>query len=143
SNKGTMLSAPDIAEGIMEREVELMREGWISRQPIPGPADNQIRDVRESDTDTIESKMLDKGIRWTVSDKSPGSRKNGVQLFRDGMQAAVRGEGAGIYFMTNCPGSIRLIPSLPRDDDKPDDVDTDAEDHTWDMVRYRLLKKAK
>lgn len=143
SNKGTMMSAPDIAEGIMEREVELMREGWISRQPIPGPADNQIRDVRESDTDTIESKMLDKGIRWTVSDKSPGSRKNGVQLFRDRMQASVRGEGPGIYFMTNCQASIQLIPSLPRDDDKPDDVDTDAEDHPWDMVRYRLLKRAK
>lgn len=143
TNKGMMLSAPDIARGIIEREVELMREGWISTQPDPGPADNQIRDVRESDTDTIERKMLDEGIRWTVSDKSPGSRKNGVQLFRDRLQAAVRGEGPGIYFMINCQGSIQLIPTLPRDDKNPDDVDTDAEDHSWDMVRYRVLDKAK
>jgi hypothetical protein len=36
----------------------------VESQPWPGPADNQIRDVRESDVDTIEKKMADKGVRW-------------------------------------------------------------------------------
>ena len=143
TNRGLKLSGPDVADGIIAREVELMREGWIATQPLPGPADNQIRDVRESDTDTIEKKMLDRGVRWTVSDKSPGSRKNGVQLFRDRLQAALRGERPGIYFMINCQASIQLIPSLPRDEKVPDDVDTDAEEHPWDMTRYRVLNKAR
>lgn len=140
SNKGLKLSAPDLAEGIKEREIELMRQGWVPSQPWPGPADNQIRDVRESDVDTIEKKMSKKGVRWTESDKSPGSRKNGLQLLRDRLEAAIRKEGPAIYFMANCIGSIETLPSLPRDEKKIDDVDTDAEDHPYDMVRYRVLK---
>jgi len=140
TNKGTKLSAPDIAIGIRDREITLMLNGWIPMQPLPGPADNQIRDVRESDVDTIEKKMSDKGIRWTKSDKSRGSRKNGFQLLRDRLEASTRGEGPGLYFMTNCVASITLIPSLPRDENNLDDVDTNAEDHTYDMVRYRTLK---
>lgn len=142
TNKGLKMSAPDIATGIIEREIELMRGGWISSQPWPGPADNQIRDVRESDVDSIETKMGKKGVRWTDSDKSPGSRRNGLQLLRDRLEASVRNEGPGIYFMSNCIGSIETLPSLPRDEKKIDDVDTDAEDHVYDMVRYRVLKGA-
>jgi hypothetical protein len=140
SNKGLKMSAPDIADGIIEREIELMKGGWIQSQPWPGPADNQISDVRESDVDSIEKKMGDKGVRWTQSDKSPGSRRNGLQLIRDRLQAAVTGEGPALYFMQNCTGSIETLPSLPRDDIKIDDVATDAEDHCYDMLRYRTLK---
>jgi hypothetical protein len=44
--------------------------------------------------------------------------------------------------MDNCRASIAILPTLPRDEDDPDDVDTDAEDHPYDMVRYRVLKGA-
>ena len=143
TNKGLKLSAPDIAQGIIDREVSMMANGWISSQPWPGPADNQIRDVRESDVETIELKMSKKGIRWIESDKSPGSRRNGLQLLRDRLEAAVKNEGPGIYFMANCVASIELLPTLPRDKEKIDDVDTTAEDHCYDMVRYRVLKGSK
>lgn len=139
TNQGLKMSAPDVAAGIRDREISLLAGGWFDKQPQPGPADNQIRDVRESDVDTIEKKMSDKGIRWTRSDKSKGSRKNGFQLLRDRLEATIKGEGPGIYFMSNCAATITLLPSLPRDEDDPDDVDTDAEDHTYDMVRYRVL----
>lgn len=140
SNKGLKLSAVDIAKGIEQRERELMASSWIKKQPSPGPADNQISDVREKDVDSIEIKMADKGIRWTKSDKSPGSRINGLQLLRERLEASNRSEGAGIYFMQNCIASIETLPSLPRDDIKIDDVDTDSEDHVYDMVRYRVAK---
>lgn len=139
TNQGLKLSAPAIADGIREREIKYMALEYFPAQPSPGPADNQIRDVRESDVDTIEKKMSDKGVRWTKSDKSKGSRKNGFQLLRDRLEASINGEGAGLYFMTNCVASITLIPSLPRDEKDLDDVDTDAEDHAYDMVRYRVL----
>lgn len=140
TNKGLKLSAPDVAQGIIDREVSMMANGWISTQPWPGPADNQIRDVREADVDTIEAKMSKKGVRWIESDKSPGSRRNGLQLIRDRLEAAVKNEGPGIYFMANCVASIETLPTLPRDKEKIDDVDTSAEDHCYDMVRYRVLK---
>ena len=140
SNKGLLKSAKEVAEGIRDREIALMANHWTPRQPQPGPADNQISDVREKDVDTIEKKMADVGVKWERSDKSPGSRINGLQLLRDMLQASIDGEGPGIYFMTNCEGSIETLPSLPRDEKNPDDVDTDAEDHVYDMVRYRVLK---
>jgi hypothetical protein len=141
TNEGIKISAKDLAEGIICREILLMEDAWVSEQPSPGPADNQIRDVREVDVDTIEKKMADKGVRWTESDKSPGSRRNGLQIIRDMLEAAYKGyDTPHLYFMANCKGSISTIPVLPRDEDNLDDVDTSAEDHPYDMTRYRALK---
>lgn len=140
SNKGLKASANSVAEGIVEREIALLEGGWIAEQPFGGPADNQISNVTESNVDTIAKKMADTGVRWTKSDKSPGSRVIGLQLLRDRLESSVKGEGPGIYFMQNCEGSIETLPSLPRDEIKIDDVDTTAEDHPYDMVRYRVLQ---
>ena len=139
SNIGLKLSAKDIALGIQERETRLLSEGWIQTQPEPGPADNQIRDVRERDVDTIAKKMEDHGVVWTPSDKSPGSRRNGLQIMRDRLQSSATNAGPGLYFMDNCRASLATLPVLPRDDDNQDDVDTDSEDHIYDDVRYRCL----
>lgn len=139
TNKGLKLSAADIADGIRDREIDMMKKKLILRQPYAGPADNQISDTREIDVETIEKKMADKGVRWNKSDKSPGSRRNGLQLLRDRLEAAIRGEGPGIYFFSTCRGTIETLPNLPRDEIKIDDVDTTAEDHPYDMVRYRVL----
>lgn len=143
SNKGLKLSATAIAQGILDREESLIANKWIHTTPKPGPADNQISDVREKDVETIETKMAKKGVHWIESDKSSGSRKIGLQLIRDRLEAAITGEGPALYFMRNCIGSIETLPLLPRDDVKLDDVDTSAEDHAYDMVRYRVLKGAK
>jgi hypothetical protein len=139
TNKGLKMSAKDIATGIRDRERQMIAEGIINRFPSAGPADNQIRDVREIDVETIEQKMSDQNVNWERSDKSAGSRKIGVQLFRDRLQSSLNREGPGIYFTKNCRSSISTIPVLPSDPDKLDDVDTTAEDHNWDMVRYRVL----
>lgn len=140
TNVGLKLSANDLALGIRRIEILLTAGKWSPYQPWPGPADNQIRDVREVDVDTIEKKMADRGIHWEESDKSAGSRRNGLQLIRDRLEASISREGQGLYFMNCCQASIQTIPALPRDDVKIDDVDTQAEDHPYDMTRYRVLK---
>lgn len=141
-NTGLKMSATKIAEGIKEREISMMFNGWIASQPWPGPADNRIRQVIDEELDTTEKLMSKQGVRWIESDKSSGSRIIGLQLLRDRLEAAVKGEGPAIYFMRNCVASIELLPTLPRDPIKLDDVDTKAEDHCYDMVRYRCLKGA-
>lgn len=140
TNEGVKWTAAQIAKAIKQVERGLLDEGWITRKPYPGPADNQIRDVREADVDTIESKMADEGILWEHSDKSRGSRKVGLELLRTRLLAARKGEGPGWYWMANCVASIATIPVLPRDEKDMDDVDTSAEDHAYDMNRYRALK---
>lgn len=141
-NKGLKMSAKEIAKGIKEREVSMMANGWISSQPWPGPADNRIRQVIDAELDTIEKIMSKEGVRWMESDKSSGSREIGLQLFRDRLENAVTREGPAIYFMRNCKASIEIIPTLPRDEKKIDDVDTTSEDHAYDMTRYRCLQGA-
>lgn len=138
-NEGLKMSAKKIAEGILEREAKMIAEGWITSNPAAGPADNQIRNVNERDTDTIEKKMADEGVHWTESDKSAGSRKIGLQLARDRFEASVDGEGPGLYVTANCRYFVKHIPTLARDEDDMDDVDTTQEDHDWDMTRYRAL----
>lgn len=140
TNKGQKLSAKEIALKIKAREIVLKEQGWVSEAIYPGPADNQIRDVREKDVETIEIKMAKEGIRWIESDKSAGSRKIGLQLIRDRLEASINKEGPGLYFMSNCKASIEILPYLPRDEDDMDDIDTDAEDHPYDMARYKVLK---
>jgi len=140
TNKGLKMSAGDIAVGIKKREIEMLRDGWIQTQPYSGPADNQIGQIREADVESISTKMAKTGIRWLESDKSPGSRKIGLQLIRDRLKDAVDLESPGLYFMDNCRATLALLPILPRDTSDLDDVDTTAEDHAYDMIRYRVTK---
>lgn len=139
TNKGLKLSSKKIADGIKEREFALKVNGWIGKDVKAGPADNRIRQVIDSDVETTEQIMAKNGVRWLKSDKSAGSRVIGLQLLRNRLENAITGDGPAIFFMDNCIASISLLPTLPRDDKNPDDVNTTAEDHSYDMTRYRCL----
>ena len=152
TNKGLKMSARNVALGILKREEMLRRQAWISSHVRPGPADNQIFAVQETESNSIASIMEQEGVTWTKSDKRPGSRKVGLQLLRDALENAlgtsdeggsVTYERPGLYFMDNCEACITTLPVLPRDEDDPDDIDTTAEDHVYDEVRYRCLSSAK
>lgn len=141
ANEGLKMSAKDVAAGIVEREA-LMRSGGLIVQPVkPGPADNQIDNVMQPGTPTIASEMSSKGIKWTASDKAPGTRKIGLEIMRQRIREAGKDapESPGLWFMTHCRESISQIPVLPRDAKNPEDVDTKAEDHMYDAIRYRCL----
>jgi len=140
TNKGLKMSAGDIAKGIVEFEKQLRLGRWIVGEVNDGPADGQIYAVMQKDVDAIATKMSDNGVDWIEADKSPGSRINGLQLVRDMLENSSRGEEPGLYFMDNCKATLATVPVLPRDEDKIDDVDTDAEDHIYDEIRYRVLK---
>jgi len=141
TNEGLKLSSEAIAKGIVEREFALKKLNWVTSTIRPGPADNQIRNVIDRAVPTIEKKMRENGVTWTKSDKSPGSRIIGLELMRTRMTESNKShpEKPALYFMDNCLSSISVLPTLPRDENKQEDVDTDAEDHLYDMIRYRIL----
>jgi hypothetical protein len=143
TNAGLKLGSETVAEGIKLREAQMRHAGWVSGEINPGPADNSITKVEDDDSDSIARKMEKKGIKWAPSDKSPGSRINGLQLLRDRLMATKTGEGKAIYFTDNCESIFALLPVLPRDINNPEDVDSSAEDHNYDEVRYRVLSDAK
>jgi hypothetical protein len=139
SNRGLKLSAREVARRVVEKEQQIKEEGWIVQTIAPGPADNQINNVNESESGSIAKIMAKEGIDWTASDKSAGTRVAGLELIRSALENAAQNEGAGLYVMRNCQAFIETVPCIPRDEDKPEDVDTTANDHAYDSTRYMLL----
>lgn len=131
-NEGLRMTASAVAEGILSRErsMKLLAK--------PGPADSAIYAV--TDDISIGQNMEKAGVKWLPADKKAGSRKNGWELMRGRLEAAANStENPGMYVLENCRDFIRTVPSLARDSRDPDDVDTEAEDHIADEVRYRCL----
>ena len=46
-----------------------------------------------------------------------------------------------MYVFSNCKAFIRTIPLLQYDDHRPEDLDTDGEDHCADEARYFLMSR--
>lgn len=134
-NVGLGLNGRDIAAGILERQ----KNWWPNRYIAPGPADSSIFDVQ--DGHCIADSLKAGGVTWLPANKGPGSRKNGWELMRERLTAAKAfpPEHPGLFVFSTCRDFIRTIPALPRDEKKPDDIDTAAEDHAADEARYRVL----
>lgn len=149
SNVGLRLLDHQITDGIIKREIDM----GIYSVCLPGPADNSIWDTPNGNSiATGMSKrvkvdgIMRKGITWRRSDKSAGSRKRGWGRLRDFLAGALpdehgRRETPGMFIFSTCKNTIALFPSLPRDEDDLDDVDTDAEDHIGDEMRYMALDR--
>lgn len=108
----------------------------------PGPADNQI--FSKSNDVCLADDMARVGVTWTRADQSSGSRINGLELLRGRLEASLEYplmERPGIFIFRNNKHWRRTVVSLPRDPKKYDDADTTAEDHPYDMTRYRVLDK--
>lgn len=136
-NEGLRMLAKDVAAGIKDRE----RDTGLKDRVRPGPADSSIFDTENGNS--IAADMAAKAVHWTEADKSSGSRKHGWERIRTLLDNAVKGEGPGLFVFKTCRQWIRTVPVLPRDEDDPDDVDTEAEDHAGDMTRYRVYNGRK
>lgn len=133
-NTGLKMLSGDVAEGILEREQEL----GIAARVDDGPADSAI--WAKTDGPTVASNMSDAGVDWVKADKSAGSRVAGAEELRKRLTASLQSpmERPGLFIFDTCRAFIRTVPALPRSDKNSDDVDTNAEDHCYDSVRYRL-----
>jgi hypothetical protein len=134
-NEGAKMLAVEVAQGIKEREAVMG-----IKDVAPGPADSAI--FASENGNCIADDMAKRGVRWVPAEKGPGSRVNGWEKMRSLMQEAAknRPEGPCLVIFDRCRHACRTLPTLPRDHLKTDDVDTDAEDHIADAVRYRVMQ---
>lgn len=135
ANEGCKMLAVDIADGIKERE------SIMPYEVKAGPADTSIFDTQNGMC--IADDMRKRGVRWEKADKSPGSRKNGWEMIRKLLKQARGNELPGFFAFESCTHVIRTLPVLPRSQRDADDVDTDAEDHAPDVIRYRCSAKSR
>jgi hypothetical protein len=140
-NEGLKLLPAEVAQGIIDREDDM----GIRGRTRAGPADSAIWDA--STGVSIEATMRAKGVTWTPADKGPGSRKQGWEAIRQRLKSAlppphggVR-EAPGLFVCDRCIQFQQTLPFLSRWDKDMDDVDTEAEDHIADEVRYRVRRR--
>lgn len=135
------LKLPATVQGQRFKAYE-MEMGYHNRV-LPGPADNAIFSA-EPGHRTVSDDIGISGITFVRGNKLPGSRIEGLQLFRTRLKAATDRpmEHPGFFAFRNCRHLIRTIPNMQSSAKDPEDLSTEGEDHIWDVVRYRVLKSA-
>jgi hypothetical protein len=134
----------DTAIGKRMKELEEQMKETLGIETVnPGPADGMIFESQPGKPSIAQG--IEDGYGkvnlFYPADKRPGSRINRLAIFRRMLAASEKEpmEEPGIFFFDTCLfGAIRTIPTLPRDPRNIEDIDTNAEDHAWDEIGYRL-----
>lgn len=86
------------------------------------------------------AEMFDaEGVKWMPANND---RKAGLAMVHDYLAIAKDGLPK-LQFFSTCTSIIKTLPSIPYDKYKVDDVDTKADDHDYDMLRYALMAQKK
>ena len=84
--------------------------------------------------------MNRQGCQWTPCAKDQNARIAGKALIH--ARLALKGDGKpGLVIFSTCRNLIRTLPALCYSKTRPEDVDTDAEDHAYDALHYGLSRK--
>jgi hypothetical protein len=143
-NKGLKLTAEKVGEGIVEREQNeeinyrvadpacFSEDGGPSHAermedqgPTFWPADNKRvgRNGHMGGWDLLRARLIGHGHR----------DNNGISHIRPGDPM--------LYFFSTCVDTIRTLPVLQHDEKKPEDLNTDQEDHSADETRYACASR--
>ena len=130
----TKVTATDLADMILEAEAGdgTMRYGVL---------DSSLWHKRGDTGPSLAEQMIMKGCRWRPSDRSKGSRVSGKNEIHRRLQVDEFTEEPQLVFFSTCTNCIAQIPSLPLDKRNPEDVDTNAEDHLYDAIRYGIMTR--
>ena len=90
---------------------------------------------------SIAETMIREGCKWRPSDRSPRSRVAGkLELHKLLSKDPDTGQPK-LKIFSNCTNVVRTLPMLPVDKNNPEDVDTHAEDHAYDALRYGCMSR--
>lgn len=127
--------ATDLADMVLEEEMyEKIRYGVL---------DSSLWHKRGDTGPSLAETMIMKGCRWRPSDRSAGSRVAGKNEVHRRLQVDQFTERPRMVIFNTCTELIAQLPSLPLDKNNPEDVDTKAEDHLYDALRYGLMSRPK
>ena len=93
--------------------------------------------TRKNANDVVLStsdEYLAEGVLLTRADNDRLSGKRKV----DRLLADLPDGKPGLHVFSTCRNFLRTFPALPYSEIRPEDVDTDAEDHAYDALRYGL-----
>ena len=89
-----------------------------------------------------DARQQNPGIRIAVT-LGYGNGSNISQIFPDPDHPDEPRHPPTLQIFDTCTHLIRTLPSLVYDPNKPEDVNTDGEDHAYDTLRYALMEMQK
>ena len=128
------VTATDLADLILEAESD---DGTIRY----GVLDSSLWHKRGDTGPSLAEQMIMKGCRWRPSDRSRGSRVAGKNEIHRRLQVDEFTEEPRLVIFSECTNLISQLPSIPLDKRNPEDVDTNAEDHLYDALRYGIMTR--
>lgn len=136
-NKGLKMTAENVARGILA--MEKTRPFFIRY----GAADPSV--FVQNGGPSIAEKMASCGISWNRADNK---RIAGAEEVRSRIQGTTIITTDGyttnepmLYILDTCEDSIEQLQTIQHADKDPEDVDTEAEDHAYDDVRYGCMSR--
>jgi hypothetical protein len=126
--------ATDLADMILDAEAD---DGNIKY----GVLDSSLWHKRGDTGPSLAEQMIMKGCRWRPSDRSKGSRVSGKNEIHRRLQVDEFTEQPRLVFFNTCTNMVSQLPSIPLDKKNPEDVDTRAEDHLYDALRYGIMSR--
>jgi Terminase large subunit, T4likevirus-type, N-terminal len=128
-NVGLRMSALAVGKAIRERDIEQATQGFNISY---GLADPSI--FAEDGGPSIAESMLAGGCHWARADNKriPGWEQ---------MHIRFQANPPMLYISERCEHTIRCISSVQHSETKPEDLDTDGEDHAVDETRYACMSR--
>ena len=91
---------------------------------------------------SIAETMIQVGCKWRPSDRTPRSRVSGkLEIHKRLKLADTPKKDPGLRIFSTCRNLIRTLPLLPLDESNPEDINTNAEDHAYDALRYGCMSR--
>ena len=131
-NEGLRLEAEPIATGILDRE----RGETIAY----GVADPSM--FAANGGPSIGERMRRMKCQFRPADNTRIGKVGALSGW-DQLRARIAGQGDGpmLYVFETCRDFIRTVPVLQHDPKRPEDLDTNGEDHVADEARYACLSR--
>jgi len=119
-----------------EKIAEIEREHpWLKGKRIRGVADPSIWDGSHGISAAEEADKCGVFFEPGINDRIAGWMQVHERLKFD------ENGKAAMYFFSNCKAIIRCMPLMMFDEHKPEDLDTDLEDHCLDECRYMCMMR--
>ena len=127
-----------LAKDLANMVLELEKDDGLIRY---GVLDSSCWAKRGDTGPSIAETMIMEGCRWKPADRSAGSRVAGKNDLHRRLQIDPFTEMPRMVITSNCINTIAQLPILPLDKKNPEDIDTKAEDHIYDAIRYGIMTR--
>jgi hypothetical protein len=130
------MTAEEVADGIVERE----KPDVYANKVMSGVADPSI--FAENGGPSIGDRMAGRKCYFRPADNTRVAQMGAISGC-DHVRSRLKGDGErpALYLFSTCRDAIRTLPALQHDEGRPEDIDTESEDHIADEVRYACASR--